>query len=262
MPNPIEILLDPLSLTLIAIYLCLMAVEGLLPARTLPKVKGWIPRAMVSFVLYFYLATYLPMFWDAYLAPYQLIDLSGLNSYLAAFIGLLVFNSVLYFWHRSMHGSGLLWRAFHQMHHSAERIDSYGAFYFSPMDMIGFTMLGSIALVLIVGLPAEAVSTYLYASMFLVIFQHMNVNTPVWLGYIIQRPESHSVHHSKGIHAFNYADLPIFDILFGTFKNPKEFAAEAGFYPGASSRVLAMLAGRDVSEPHADKDCASPSHSH
>jgi sterol desaturase/sphingolipid hydroxylase (fatty acid hydroxylase superfamily) len=34
--------------------------------------------------------------------------------------------------------SNILWRIFHQMHHSAERLDTYGAFYFSPYDMIGF----------------------------------------------------------------------------------------------------------------------------
>tara|TARA_B100000965_G_scaffold386184_1_gene388202 strand:+ start:1134 stop:1253 length:120 start_codon:yes stop_codon:yes gene_type:complete len=34
-----------------------------------------------------------------------------------------------------------------QMHHSAEVVDSIGAFYFSPLDMIGFTLLGSISLV-------------------------------------------------------------------------------------------------------------------
>jgi sterol desaturase/sphingolipid hydroxylase (fatty acid hydroxylase superfamily) len=85
--------------------------------------------------------------------------------------------------------------------------------------------------------------------MFLGIFQHTNVKTPHWLGYIIQRPESHTIHHSKGIHAFNYSDLPIFDIIFGTFKNPKGYENEAGFYEGASSRIADMLLFRDVSEP-------------
>jgi len=37
-----------------------------------------------------------------------------------------------------------LWRGFHQMHHSAERVDAFGAFYFSPLDIIGFTMLSSL----------------------------------------------------------------------------------------------------------------------
>jgi sterol desaturase/sphingolipid hydroxylase (fatty acid hydroxylase superfamily) len=78
-------------------------------------------------------------------------------------------------------------------------------------------------------------------------FQHANIKTPRWLGYLIQRPESHSVHHQRGRHAMNYSRLPIFDILFGTFENPEYFQSESGFYPGASRRILAMLGGVDVS---------------
>jgi len=43
--------------------------------------------------------------------------------------------------------------------------------------------------------------------------------------------------------------LPIFDILFGTFFNPRDFAAQNGFYDGASYRVFDMLRFRDVSTP-------------
>jgi hypothetical protein len=38
----------------------------------------------------------------------------------------------------------------------------------------------------------------------------------------------------------------LFDIIFGTFRNPKDFAAQTGFYEGASSRVWDMLRGADV----------------
>ena len=65
---------------------------------------------------------------------------------------------------------------------------------------------------------------------------------------MIARPESHSVHHQRGVHAFNYSDLPLWDMVFGTFRNPIEFNAECGFWDGASSQMLPMLAGRDVSE--------------
>src|SRR5690606_28120758 len=75
---------------------------------------------------------------------------------------------------------------------------------------------------------------------------HANINTPQWLGYIVQRPESHTFHHAQGIHKYNYSDLPLFDIIFGTFKNPKNFEHNTGFYNGASARVWDMLRGRDV----------------
>ena len=71
------------------------------------------------------------------------------------------------------------------------------------------------------------------------------------LGYLIQRPESHAIHHARGVHAHNYADLPLWDIVFGTFRNaPAEAPRPAqGFYDGASARVWEMLTFRDVSNP-------------
>jgi sterol desaturase/sphingolipid hydroxylase (fatty acid hydroxylase superfamily) len=81
------------------------------------------------------------------------------------------------------------------------------------------------------------------------IFQHTNIKTPQWLGYIIQRPESHTVHHAKGIHKYNYSDLPIFDIIFGTFKNPKYHEHETGFYNGASNKIFEMLTFKDINKP-------------
>jgi sterol desaturase/sphingolipid hydroxylase (fatty acid hydroxylase superfamily) len=137
------------------------------------------------------------------------------------------------------------------MHHSAERLDSYGAFYFSPLDMVGFTLLSSVSLT-VLGLGAQAVTYFLYATLFLAVFQHINVRTPRWLGYIVQRPESHSVHHARGIHQFNYSDLPLFDILFGTFRNPKKFATEAGFYHGASAKLSQMLMFKDIAASNFD----------
>lgn len=148
-----------------------------------------------------------------------------------------------------MHASNALWRAFHRMHHSAERVDGYGAFWLSPLDMIGWTALASLCLTLVVGITPEAATIVLSVTTFLSTFQHANVRTPPWLGYLVQRPESHSHHHARAVHARNYSDLPIFDLVFGTFYNPKRFATETGFHHGASSRVLGMLRGRDVSEP-------------
>ncbi len=247
MPNPIEVLIDPISLLLLALFFLLFIIEKAFPARYQPISKGWYLRGGISFMVYFYLASYLPLFWDKYLQAYQLFDLTQMKTWLGVLIALLVFQVLLYMWHRCMHQSDTLWRIFHQMHHSAERVDTVGAFYFSPFDMIGFTFLGSVGLVLVVGISPQAATYFLLISQFLVVFQHCNIRTPHWLGYIIQRPESHSIHHAKGIHAYNYSDLPIFDIVFGTFRNPKRYDVEIGFYHGASARVLEMLRWKDIS---------------
>jgi sterol desaturase/sphingolipid hydroxylase (fatty acid hydroxylase superfamily) len=249
MPTPIEILLDPVSWIAFGIYAALIAWEALAPARALPRVPGWVARGLGSFVVYFYLSTYLPLIWDRYLAPYQLLDLTALGNVGGWLVGLLVYELGVYVWHRSMHRYDGLWHAFHQMHHSAERLDTYGAFYFSPMDMIGWTALGSLCLVLVIGITPTAATAVILSTVFLGVFQHSNVKTPQWLGYIFQRPESHSVHHEKGLHYYNFSDLPVWDLVFGSFRNPPSFAPEQGFYPGASSRILEMIAFRDVATP-------------
>jgi sterol desaturase/sphingolipid hydroxylase (fatty acid hydroxylase superfamily) len=154
----------------------------------------------------------------------------------------------LYWWHRVMHRNNWLWRIFHQLHHSAERVDTYGAFYFSPFDMVGWTVLGTVCFSFALGFPAESVTIMLLVTNFFSMFQHANIKTPAWLGYFVQRPESHALHHAKGIHSHNYSDLPVFDIIFGTFRNPVSYVKETGFYNGASARVKEMLLFKKVDQ--------------
>lgn len=249
MPTPIEILLDPVSLIILAIYGSLMLWEAIAPGRKLPSVKHSKVRGLAAFTIYFYLASYLPLIWDNYLAPFQLFDLTGLGTIAGGVVGILLYEFGVFVWHRAMHKNNKLWKIFHQMHHSTERVDTYSAFYFSPLDMISWTALGSICLVLIIGLSPQAATVTILIANFLGMFQHTNIKTPTWLGYIVQRPESHGIHHAKGIHAYNYSDLPLFDIIFGTFKNPRNYENETGFYLGASKRIIDMLMFRSVDEP-------------
>jgi sterol desaturase/sphingolipid hydroxylase (fatty acid hydroxylase superfamily) len=242
-------LLDPISLTLIGMFAVLAAAEALFPARPLPQVPGWKLRGLLAFAVYFFLSSYLPLIWSEHLARYQLVDLTGLGTWAGALAGLVVYEAGAYAWHRSMHASDVLWRTFHQMHHSAERLDTYGAYWFSVPDMIGWTALFSLCLTLVVGLTPEATTVTMLVVSFCAVFQHANLRTPRWLGYVVQRPESHSAHHERGVHSRNFADLPLFDLAFGTFHNPRDFAREQGFYDGASSRVPEMTCFRDVSRP-------------
>jgi len=246
MPSPLEILLDPVSLVIIGIYLILMIWEAMFPAVDLPKVKFWKLKGLSAFAVFFYLSSYLPLVTDPFLESYRLLNLNSLGTLGGAVVGILLYEFFIFIWHWAMHKYNFLWRTFHQMHHSAERLDTYGAFFFSPMDMIGFTLLGSICFALIIGITPQAITVVLLVTNFFSIFQHANIKTPVWLGYIIQRPESHTIHHGKGIHKYNYSDLPVFDMIFGTFKNPRNYETETGFYIGASSKIWKMLTFRDI----------------
>ncbi|KEF41495.1 MAG: fatty acid hydroxylase [Cyanobium sp. CACIAM 14] len=249
MPNPFALFADPLTLTLLALYGGLSLWEALRPARPLPPVPHWRLRGLACFLIFLAVSTWLPLLWNDQLARWRLFDLTGLGSVGGALVGLLVYEAGVYAWHRAMHRSDLLWLWFHQWHHSAERLDVAGAFWFSPLDMLGWTVLASLALTLVVGITPQAVTAVVVGTTLLSLVQHANLRTPRWLGWWIQRPESHSRHHARGVHAGNYADLPLFDVLFGTFENPARFAEEAGFWPGASARVRAMLLGRDLAFP-------------
>ncbi len=248
LPTPMELIFNPISYIIFAMYGGLMLWETLFPARHLPKIRFWKLKGMLAFAFFFFLSSYLPLLWDSYLANYQFFDLTGLGTIGGAIAGILVYEFGVYVWHRAMHKSNTLWKIFHQMHHSAERLDSYGAFYFSPMDMIGFTFLGSLCLVVVAGFTPEATTLIILGTTFFSIFQHSNIKTPTWLGYIIQRPEAHAIHHARGIHAYNYSDISLFDIVFGTFKNPKKYEHESGFYPGASDKVWDMITFKDVNK--------------
>ena len=147
-----------------------------------------------------------------------------------------------------MHKSDRLWKIFHQMHHSSERMDIPSTFYFSPMDMIGFTLLGSIVFALVMGVSPQAITLVILSLNFLSIFQHANISTPKWLGYFIQRPEQHAVHHERGVHKYNYSDFPIYDLLFGTFSNPKTHDKACGFFDGASNQIWEMLTFKDLNK--------------
>jgi len=249
MPTPLDLLLNPISLSILGMYLFLMLWEGIFPARKMPVIPYWHIKGILSFIIYFFISSYLPFLYAAWWPSFHLLDLSGVNVIAGGIIAILLNELGVYIWHRSMHGQKWLWRIFHQMHHSAERIDTYGAFYFSPVDMIGWTVLGTVVFSFVTGLPPASIALMLLVLNFLNIFQHANIRTPVWIGYIVQRPESHAVHHEKGVHAFNYCSIPLFDILFNTFRNPRGYVKENGFYKGASARVKEMLLFKEVDKP-------------
>jgi sterol desaturase/sphingolipid hydroxylase (fatty acid hydroxylase superfamily) len=240
---------DPITLGVIGFFGLLAALESLAPRRALPEVPRWRLKGALFLLLSIAISATVPRAWDAWLAEHRLIDARALGDVGGAILGFVAFELALYGWHRALHRSDFLWRWFHQMHHSAERVDVFGAYYFHPFDVVAFAFLSSVSLVGVLGVTANAA---LFASLAITVcglFQHANLRTPRWIGFLVQRPESHAVHHERGLHAGNYSDLALWDLVFGTFRNPASHDAAAGFYDGASREVGAMLVGRDVTKP-------------
>jgi sterol desaturase/sphingolipid hydroxylase (fatty acid hydroxylase superfamily) len=224
------------------------------PYRKFSSPRFWKARALAVSIASFVLSTYITLLWGNLLEGYSLVDGRRLGILGGAVVAVLVYELVHYWYHRAAHKFDLLWRWAHQMHHSAESVDALGAYYLHPIDTFFFTTWNVLVFFPLLGLRPEAGAVAGAFLMFNAMFQHANIKTPRWLGYIVQRPESHCVHHERDVHRYNYSDLPLWDILFGTFNNPAEWEGEAGFYKGASSRIWDMLLGRDVSRPPAETD--------
>jgi sterol desaturase/sphingolipid hydroxylase (fatty acid hydroxylase superfamily) len=235
--------LEYLGLAFIPLF---MALDLVARRRTFDTPKHWRARALAVSVLTIAFSIPVTLFWAWVFDGISLFDASGLGIAAGAVLGILVYELVHYWYHRAAHRSDFLWRWAHQMHHSAESIDAFGANYGHPLDVFFWSTWPSLVFFPLLGLQPEAGVLAATFVAFNAMFQHANIRTPRWLGYIIQRPESHGVHHQRGKHRSNYADLPLWDMVFGTFENPASFDEEAGFYNGASSRIGAMLLGRDV----------------
>jgi sterol desaturase/sphingolipid hydroxylase (fatty acid hydroxylase superfamily) len=233
-----------------AVFAVFAILETIRPARaydlTQPSSFAWRVRGLISLAAYIALGYQLPLLWDPILGRYQLFDGTGLGTAGGAIVAFLVLEFGIFLWHRTLHAVPFLWRHLHQMHHSAERLDTYGAFYFNPLDMAGFIAVSSVTFALVIGVTPEAAIAANIVATILGVFQHTNIRTPAWLGYFVQRPESHFLHHERDVHARNYGDLPVFDLLFGSFSNGRSFQGAVGFYDGASSRIAEVLLGKDI----------------
>ena len=231
-------------------YIGLLILERVFPARKLPAVRYWTLKGLVFFVLTMALSAVIPALTVRVFGAHSLLGLSALPIWAGALLMLLVSELIGYFLHRAFHNVSFLWRFVHQLHHSAERLDVLGAAFVSPNEvLVGGVLNTLVAMALGVSPDAAAIAggVLVFAS----IFQHANLKTPRIVGYLLQRPEAHSIHHARGVHAYNYGNITLFDILFGTFRNPKEFSPVQGFWDGASSKIGAMLLGRAVSEERA-----------
>ena len=230
-------------------FIAALVLERVFPARPLPKVKGWLLKGIAFFVMSAVLGGVVPALLASTVADKAPFKLAWLGAGWGGLLAFVVSDLFGYAAHRTLHNVPFLWRWTHQMHHSAERMDVAGSAYFHPFDIIVQAGLANVVVGLL-GVTPEAALMAGYLTFFAGIFQHLNVKTPRWLGYLIQRPEAHSVHHERGVHAYNYGNfLMVWDLVLGTFRNPEKFVAQAGFWHGASGRVGAMLIGRDVSLP-------------
>lgn len=233
-------------LIVVSIGLLMILCEAAGSGRKWPRVDHWWFRAILLNGIQAGVIYLSGIAWDDWMLDRQKWPLAGSNTFGAALLGYFVLTFVYYWWHRARHEFPFLWRWFHQLHHSPQRIEIVTSFYKHPFEIIANSILSSAVVFLILGLTPEAAAGAMLISGLAELFYHWNVSTPRWVGFLIQRPESHCVHHQEGLHSYNYSDLPIWDMLFGTFHNPKEWNSQCGFADNGELQVIQMLRGMDI----------------
>jgi len=231
----------------LAVAIGMMVVERFAGGRTWPRVRGWWWRAILLNGFQVGAVWLAGSVWNGWMDRHRLWSADRLGTVGGTLLGYFVITFIYYWWHRWRHESTFLWRWIHQVHHSPQRIEVITSFYKHPLEILVNSVLSSAILYLVVGLSPKAASLAVLLTGLAELVYHWNVRTPHWLGYIFQRPESHCIHHQEGLHSFNYADLPLWDMLFGTFRNPKEWQSRCGFGP-LEHRLPEMLIGVDINE--------------
>lgn len=236
------------TLIVLGLAVLMIAVEQLRPGRAWPSVRTWWLRAIGFNVIQVAIVFVAGVTWDGWLIRSQPWSAPRLGLWGGAILGYVVITFIYYWWHRARHEIGFLWRWLHQLHHSPQRIEIITSFYKHPFELVANGVLSSAIVYWLVGLDLRTATLAVTLTGVAELFYHWNVKTPYWIGFVIQRPESHLVHHQEGLHAFNYGDLPLWDMMFGTFRNPRQWGARCGF-GDSELRVSDMLIGRDVNEP-------------
>ena len=234
---------------IVAVTLLLFVAERLAPGRPLPASPGWYWRAVLLNLGQLALIGLGGLTWNRYFRDAALLPIGGWSNPVAEGAFYWVCGSfVFYWWHRLRHVDGF-WHVFHQVHHSAARIEVATTYYKHPLEITADAVIAGFLIYAVCGGTAEAGAWSSFFGASAAAFYHANLRTPRWLGWFIQRPEHHAIHHQLGVHAFNYSDLTLWDRLFGTFRDADDFVPHCGFPGRQEQELTAMLCFRDVYEP-------------
>jgi sterol desaturase/sphingolipid hydroxylase (fatty acid hydroxylase superfamily) len=234
------------TIATIASTVLFLVAERLIPGRALPPSPGWYRRALAVNFAQLGITVAAGRVWPLLFGHVSLASLAAWHlppaeGFIAWFCGTFAF----YWWHRLRHLPGF-WQVFHQVHHSPSRIEILTSFYKHPVEILANTLVSALVLYPILGCSILAAFWYNFFAATGEYFYHANLRSPPWLRLLIQTPELHSIHHQYRVPAFNYGDLPLWDHLFGTFRDSRDFVERCGFEAGAEQQLGDMLLFRDI----------------
>ena len=166
--------------------------ERIIPDQKLPQVKGWWSRVVIVNIFQLAIVMVGGLTWDRWFQAFSVLRLRDhFFDFPSAVIAYLVLTFVYYGWHRIRHESHFLWNTLHQFHHSPSRIETITSFYKHPLEIvINSILIGSVVFILL-GISVQAGAWVTLLTGLAEYFYHMNIKTPHWVGYFLQRPPSH-----------------------------------------------------------------------
>jgi sterol desaturase/sphingolipid hydroxylase (fatty acid hydroxylase superfamily) len=229
------------------VFGCCFFIERIKPGWKLPNVSTWTIRVLGVNFIQLSVVVLAGFTWEKWLSSVSLFHLSNYTpNWLGGIIAYFIATFIFYWWHRWRHTVDFLWLGFHQIHHSPQRLEVITSFYKHPLEMTVNSIIGSLLVYTLLGLNPEVGAIYTLCTALGEFFYHTNVKTPQWIGYIFQRPEMHRIHHEYEKHSNNYGDIVWWDMLFGTYENPKEFKSSCGFDNEKEQRLLDMIKFKDI----------------
>lgn len=225
----LELLSQIQSWLVAAVVVGLVVLEWLSPLQRRPD--KILPRWPVNIGLYLINACLLFLILPAGLL-YVIIDQPvhglvaiGLPLWLTVLATVLIIDGWRYWLHRWYHEVPLLWRV-HLIHHSDNQVDITTTERHHPLEAV-VSLAAMLALVVLLGLPAEGVAVYYIIAMVVALVSHANIDLPPafdqMLRKVIVTPAVHAIHHSDhpAETDSNYgAVLIVWDRLFGTYTPP------------------------------------------
>lgn len=231
-----------IALILASAGLLMFFMEARAPRREHDHPSLWRWRAVGLSVIQVVAAALGAWLLDPHLQGIRWVSASAMGPVWGSVYGYLGITFIWYWWHRARHRVPFLWRTLHQVHHSPTRLELLTTYYKHPLESASNVVLGGVAMYVVLGLdPVQSGMVALLCGL-AEYFYHWNVRTPRWVGWFIQRPESHCIHHQAERHASNYGDLPLWDWLFGTLDNPVSDDVLCGFGED-ENRLVEMLKG-------------------
>lgn len=153
---------------------------------------------------------------------FGLLQLLHPSTFIHVFIGVLLIDIFMYWWHRINHEWHFLWY-FHKFHHEDEKLNSTSALRFHTGELL----LSYVAKIIVFSLLGISVSAILVHSLLffpVILFHHANVKISerwdLFIRKFIVTPRMHRIHHSiiRSETNSNYSSLlPYWDILFRSY---------------------------------------------